>query len=52
MAKEGKMITSDKCEGCAQCTIDDKNKARILVKCAITGKEYVYGQKLVCGKDK
>jgi hypothetical protein len=46
-----KVITTDKCEGCNHCNINESDKARIIVKCDLHDKEYMYGQKIVCGKD-
>lgn len=42
------MITTDKCVSCKYATIDDSNKAKIIVMCAARDKKYIYGQRVPC----
>ena len=42
------MINTDECEKCKHGTIDDSNKARVMVICKIKNKKYYYGQCIPC----
>lgn len=44
----GKMINTDECEKCKHGTIDDSDKARVMVICKIKNKKYYYGQCIPC----
>lgn len=47
------MIITSECEECFYGIIDASNKARVKVKCTQKGKEYYYGQCILCdGKRK
>ncbi len=43
-----KMINTNECEYCQYGTIDDSNKAKIIVYCAIKQKHYLYGRCIPC----
>jgi hypothetical protein len=43
-----KTINSSKCETCKYGTIDESNKARIIVECSLKEKKYCYGQYISC----
>ena len=38
------------CEGCKYCTLDESNKAKIMVTCDFDGKTRIYGQYIDCDK--
>lgn len=42
------MILTSECEGCDFGIIDDRDKSRVKVICALKGKEYFYGQCIPC----
>lgn len=43
-----KMINTSECEKCANCVINDTNKARIIVHCKAKNKDYIYGACIPC----
>lgn len=43
-----KMINTNECEHCKYGTIDDLNKARVVVMCQAKNKKYYYGQCIPC----
>lgn len=42
------MINSSECEFCKYGTLDETNKAKIMVYCAVKDKRYIYGQCIPC----
>lgn len=42
------MIITSECEKCVHSTIDETNKAKIIVYCAIKDKYYYFGQCIPC----
>ena len=42
------MINTSECEFCKHGTLDESNKAKIIVECAIKNKKYIYGQCIPC----
>lgn len=44
----GMIIAGQECLDCEYSTINDHDKARIKVVCAVRGKEYYYGQCIPC----
>lgn len=42
------IICGKDCDDCIYSTINDNDKARVKVFCAIKGKEYYYGQSVQC----
>lgn len=42
------MINTSACEFCSYGTIDETNKAKILVHCSLKDKTYIYGQNISC----
>lgn len=44
------MILTSECEECMDGIIDERNKAKIKVKCLQKNKEYYYGQCIPCDK--
>lgn len=43
-----KMINTSECEECRFGTVDDSNKARVVVYCNYKNKKYYYGQCIPC----
>jgi len=43
-----KMITTDECERCKYCHIEEESKARVYVRCDIKKRRYFYGQAIPC----
>lgn len=43
-----KIDDTSACEGCKYCTLDESNKAKILVTCDFDGKTRIYGQHIEC----
>ena len=43
-----KVNNSTKCEKCIYGSIDDSNKAKVIVRCSKKNKEYFYGQRINC----
>lgn len=41
-------IITSQCESCRYGTVDDSNKARVMVTCDYRGKTYYYGQSVPC----
>lgn len=46
------MINSSECEFCKYGTLDETNKAKIMVYCAVKDKRYIYGQCIPCDDNK
>ena len=44
----GNMIITSECEFCQYGTIDDSDKARVMVHCDYRNKTYFYGQCVPC----
>ena len=42
------MIITSECENCEYGTIDESDKAKIIVHCEYKGKNYYYGQCVPC----
>lgn len=42
------IIVGKDCEDCQFCSINDRDKSRIIVHCATRGKDYYYGQCIPC----
>jgi len=42
------LIKTSECRKCTHSTIDDTNKAKVIVRCDASGKEYIYGQYVEC----
>lgn len=42
------MITSDECENCAHCFLEEISKGLIYVHCNLRDKKYFYGQYVDC----
>lgn len=40
--------TGDECLKCKFCTLDESDKARILVNCSLKKRKYNYGQRIIC----
>ena len=38
------LIKTSECVKCTHSTIDDTNKAKVIVHCKAKGKEFIYGQ--------
>lgn len=41
-------INTSECEFCKYGTVDDSNKARVMVNCEYKGKTFYYGQSILC----
>ena len=44
----GMILAGVDCENCEYSSINDHDKARVKVYCAVRGKEYYYGQCIPC----
>ena len=44
-------INSSECEKCKYGSVDDSNKAKVMVHCDIKDKSYFYGQYVQCDID-
>ena len=44
----GNMINTEECEQCLHSTLDETNKAKIMVYCKQKDKWYIYGQCIPC----
>lgn len=44
----GNMILTSECEQCLHSTLDESNKAKIMVYCNIKEKWYIYGKCIPC----
>lgn len=42
------LIKTSECRKCAHSTIDDTNKAKVIIRCKAKGKEFIYGQYVEC----
>lgn len=42
------MILTSECEQCLRSTLDESNKAKIMVYCNVKEKWYIYGQCIPC----
>ena len=42
------MVITSECEHCKYGTIDDSNKAKVMVYCELREKGYIYGQCIPC----
>ena len=42
------LIKTSECRKCTHSHIDDTNKAKVIVHCDASGKEYIYGQYVEC----
>ena len=42
------LIKTSECVKCAHSTIDDTNKAKVIIHCKAKGKEFIYGQYVEC----
>lgn len=42
------LIKTSECRKCAHSTIDDTNKAKVIIHCKAKGKEFIYGQYVEC----
>lgn len=42
------LIKTSECRKCTHSHIDDTNKAKVIVRCDASGKEYIYGQYVEC----
>lgn len=42
------IICGKDCAGCKFVSINDKDKSRIIVHCAVKGRDYYYGQAIQC----
>ena len=42
------IIVGKECEDCIYSTIDESNKAKIMVGCSIKNKEYIWGMCIPC----
>lgn len=42
------IIVGEKCEKCKNCTLDESNKAKIMVYCGVHEKWYIYGSCIQC----
>lgn len=43
-----KIDDTSQCEGCRYASLDESNKAKILVTCDFDGKTRIYGQHIEC----
>ena len=43
-----KIDNVSQCSGCKYCTMDESNKAKIMVTCDFDGKTRIYGQHIEC----
>lgn len=43
-----KMICTSECENCRNGTVDDSDKSKIKIYCAVKNKKYYYGQMVMC----
>lgn len=46
---EEKIICTSECEDCKKGTLDDSNKARLKIYCAVKDKNLYFGQMVQCG---
>lgn len=46
------LIKTSECVKCAHSTIDDTNKAKVIIRCEAKGKEFIYGQYVECDMKK
>ena len=46
------LIKTSECRKCTHSHIDDTNKAKVIIHCDVSGKEYIYGQYVECGLKK
>lgn len=44
----GMIIVGKDCENCKFCTINDRDRSRVKVHCAVRDKDYYYGQCIPC----
>lgn len=42
------IIVGKDCEDCTFCTINDRDRSRVKVHCAVRDKDYYYGQCIPC----
>ncbi len=42
------IIAGDKCEKCKYGTLDETNRAKIMVYCALKERQYIYGECIRC----
>jgi len=42
------LIKTSECVKCTHSTIDDTNKAKVIIHCKAKGKEFIYGQYVEC----
>ncbi len=45
-----KMILTSECEKCSHCSLDESNKAKIIIHCNLKDHDYIYGQRISCSK--
>ena len=41
-----KMILTSECEKCSHCSLDESNKAKIIIHCNLKDHDYIYGQRI------
>ena len=46
------LIKTSECVKCTYSTIDDTNKAKVIIHCKAKGKEFIYGQYVECDAKK
>lgn len=46
------LINTSKCENCEFGKVDEENKAKVMVFCALKNKTYYFGQNIQCDKEK
>ena len=42
------IITTDECEQCIYCTLDESDKSKIIIKCSMKEREYIWGRCIPC----